>query len=201
MNTEIISSGNTPVRSDLNWLLFVDTTDSPSKLEASLPWSNWKAAQHPVSAMGEVATLGATLGAPFAPGASLAVTFADDHRVSSVELSFGLPTEQSVRSALAEIAEELGASCTPVPPPLEASVPITDGLRRLEESWWQGDSFSYQMTGVLTIDTSTTRNDEWSWPHQVTVRKFPLATMGVVPCAAVGKEAPRLEGPGAPTSS
>lgn len=201
MNMEIISSGKTPVRRDLNWLLLVDTKDSPSKLEASLPLSKWRVAQHPVIRYGEVATLGASLGAPFEPGASLDVTFADDHRVSSVELSFGLPTEQSVRSALAEIADELGGSCIPILPPLEASVPIKDGLRRLEESWWQGDSFSYQMTAVLTIDTSATWSDEWAWPHQVTVRKFPLATMGVGPCAAVGKEAPRLEGPGTPTSS
>lgn len=198
MNMEIISSGKTPVRSDLNWLLFVDTKDGPSKLEACLPWSHWRAAQHPVTAHGEVATLQANLGTPFESGASLAVTFAADHRVSSVELSFGLPTEQSVRSALADIAEELGGSCTPILPPLEASVPIQDGLRRLEESWWQGDSFTYQMTGILTIDSSTTWSDE---PHQVTIRKFPLATMGVGPCPALGKEAPRLEGPGAPTSS
>jgi len=182
MNVEIIVSSNNPVAQMLNWLLAIDTETSPSAMESELPRASWQAALHPVVSYGEAATLQGCISAPFEDGPIISVTFTKDARVSSVELCFGLDGRQQLRATLAAIAKEFDTACTSTFPALRTLTTIPSDSRQLEESWWKGESFVYQLIGIELLSEPSFQHGAWNRPHEILVRKFPIATMAAPVC-------------------
>ena len=183
MNLEIIAPADNATTSALNWLLAIETNSSASAMEAHLPQAHWRARPHPIVSYGDTATLQGCTSAPFENGPIIRVTFTSDAaRVSSVELCVGFKEQERLREGSAAIAAVFDPSCRQVPPRFETLAEIPENSRKLEESWWRGDSFLYQMTGVQALGEGQLEHDDWNLPHEIIVRKFPLATLNVPVC-------------------
>lgn len=184
MNFEIIAPSNNPVAQTLNWLLAIDTETSPSAMESELPRASWQATLHPVASHGEVMTLQGCISAPFEDGPIISVTFTNDARVSSAELCFGLDGRQQLRSTLAAVAKEFDIACTPTAPALRTQTALPNDARQLEDSWWKGESFIYQLIGIELLSEPSLQHGAWNRPHEILVRKFPIATIDAPVCGS-----------------
>lgn len=179
MNLEIIANTDKPTTSALNWMLAIDTSDSPFEVESFLPRTIWIVQDHAIVAKGCVAALSSSLSSPVENGASVSVTFTNDNRVSSVDFTLGFDTRGQLRQGLADIAAEMDVACAPIKPAFATRPVVSPNTAQIEESWWKGKSFIYQMVGVVLVGEPSEQHGEWNKPQELVVRKFPIATLDV----------------------